>query len=92
MFKELGKKLSEVIDPEIGLRITDLGFVYGAEIKNGVAVITITLTTPACPIANYIANDIREKVEELEFVKDVRIELSFDPPWSKEMVSNVLKK
>jgi len=84
--------LATIIDPELHIPITDLGLVYGAELKkDGTADITITLTTIGCPLYDVIHDDIVAAVEKVKSVKEVKVELTFDPPWSVEMISEEAK-
>jgi len=84
--------LRTVFDPEIPVNIFDLGLVY--EIKtedNGNVKITMTLTAPACPAAGEILHDVQMKVEEIPEVMDCHVQLTFDPPWNKEMMTEEAK-
>ena len=84
--------LKTVYDPEIPVNIYDLGLVY--EIKTGdrgEVKITMTLTAPACPAAGEIIHDVQQKVETLEGVIDCHVQLTFDPPWTKDMMSEEAK-
>ncbi len=88
----LKSKLSEVMDPELGVSIVDLGLVYNVEIdQHGTCVITMTLTTIGCPLFGQIEHEIKTKVMELQEVKDVTIDLTFDPPWSPDKMSESAK-
>jgi FeS assembly SUF system protein len=80
--------LRTVFDPEIPVNILELGLVYDIKIEEGGKVqITMTLTAPACPAAGDIVFDVQSKVEAIDGVKDVHVQLTFDPPWNKEMMS-----
>ena len=81
-----------VHDPEIPVNIFELGLVYDISIdeNNGVQ-ITMTLTAPACPVAGDIIFEVQQKVEAIEEVKDVHVQLTFDPPWTKDMMSEEAK-
>lgn len=85
--------LREVIDPEVGVNVVDLGLVYGIVIEGNRVRITMTMTTPACPLGPMITDDaaqaIRKRLPECE---DVHVELVWDPPWSAEMMSADAKK
>lgn len=86
--KSLIKALSSVEDPELHLPITEMGLIYGAQLeKNGTAKITMTLTTIGCPLIDVIQDDIKGALKDVKKVKDVTIELTFEPPWSPEMMS-----
>ncbi|HET6256578.1 MAG TPA: iron-sulfur cluster assembly protein [Puia sp.] len=84
--------LRTVFDPEIPVNIFDLGLVY--EIKaedNGNVKITMTLTAPACPVAGDIVSEVQMKVEGIPGVMDCHVQLVFDPPWNKEMMTEEAK-
>ena len=80
--------LKSIYDPEIPVNIYDLGLIYDVDVKDDQSVtITMTLTAPNCPIADEILLSVKETVEALEEVKSVEINLVFDPPWSKALMS-----
>jgi len=80
--------LKRVHDPEIPVNIYDLGLVYEIKIDDQAIVnITMTLTTPNCPIAEDMPGVVYKEVKSVEGVKDVKVELVFDPPWDKDMIS-----
>lgn len=84
--------LRTVFDPEIPVNIFDLGLVYETKIEEGGKIkITMTLTAPACPVAGDIVRDVQEKVEAIEGVSDCHVQLTFDPPWTKEMMTEEAK-
>jgi len=84
--------LHEVIDPEIGINIVDLGMVYGVDVTDdGETKITMTLTTPFCPLAGYIDQAVKEALEPVPGIKDVAVNLVWEPPWSMEMMSEDAK-
>ena len=84
--------LRTVFDPEIPVNIYDLGLVYEIKMEdNGNVKIVMTLTAPACPAAGEIIRDVKDKVEEIEGVIDCHVQLTFDPAWSKEMMSEEAK-
>lgn len=81
----LRELLREVIDPEIGINIVDLGLVYGIELSGGgVAVIRMTLTTPGCPLGGYIEDAIQEILWGTPGVDDVDVRIVWDPPWDPD--------
>jgi FeS assembly SUF system protein len=89
---EIEAALRTVFDPEIPVNIYDLGLVYEIKIGDkGEVKIVMTLTAPACPAAGDIVRDVQEKVEELPNVLDCHVQLTFDPPWSKEMMTEEAK-
>lgn len=90
--EKLLKLLEQVIDPELNLPITDMGLVYGAEIdKNKIAQITITLTTIGCPLADVICDDIKNVLAKDKNIKNVKVKITFDPPWTPSMMSDSAK-
>ncbi|MGQ9855638.1 MAG: metal-sulfur cluster assembly factor [Fervidobacterium sp.] len=86
-------KLKEVIDWEIGLDVVTLGLVYDINIddQNNVK-ITMTMTTPMCPMAGGIMGDAEMKVRSVEGVNNVEVELTFDPPWTPDRIDPVVRK
>ncbi len=81
------KALRQVKDPEIGLNIIDLGLVYDVEVEDGEVHIKMTLTSPACPVAGSLPGEVEMKVRSVSGVTAARIELVWDPPWDKDMMS-----
>ena len=95
-FLELEEKivamLKMVYDPEIPVNIYDLGLIYNVEVKEGgKVVITMTLTAPNCPAADFIVEDVRMKVESIEGVNKVDVKSVFEPEWNKDMMSEEAK-
>jgi metal-sulfur cluster biosynthetic enzyme len=89
--QEIEEALTNVIDPELGLDFVELGLIYGIQQDAGNVCITFTLTTPACPIGPQITEQIEEFVAPLEGVNTVKSEMTFDPPWSPEKMSEDAK-
>lgn len=79
--------LSRVVDPEIGLNIVDVGLVYRAEVVDDHVEIDFTLTTPGCPLAATIMEDILREVREGTGIEDVQANLVWNPPWSLDFMS-----
>jgi FeS assembly SUF system protein len=86
---QIEEALRTVFDPEIPVNVMDLGLVYAIDIdeENNVKV-TMTLTAPACPVAPEIMFDAESKVRAVEGVKEVHMNLTFDPPWTKDMMTD----
>ena len=84
--------LKSVYDPEIPVDIYELGLIYDIKVfpVNNVYIL-MTLTSPACPSAGTIPGEAEQKVREIEGVSDVSVELTFDPPYTQEMMSEVAK-
>ena len=80
--------LKTVYDPEIPVNVYDLGLIYDVAVDdNNSVTITMTLTAPNCPLADVILNDVKSSVESINDVQSVKINLVFDPPWSKDLMS-----
>lgn len=85
---EVVKALKNTYDPEIPVNIYDLGLVYKIDVDDYQQVeITMTLTAPNCPMADDLLMDVKKNVEAIEGVKSANIQLTFDPPWDKNMMS-----
>ena len=82
------KQVRSVYDPEIPVNIYDLGLIYNIEVdEKGEVDILMTFTSPACPVAGSILNEINYRTEGIDGVTDVRIKVTWDPPWDKSMAS-----
>jgi len=79
--------LREVIDPEVGLNVVDLGLVYGVEVDGAAVHVRLTMTTPACPLGEHITRDAEERLRGLEGVGEVTVELVWEPAWSPDRMS-----
>lgn len=80
--------LHEVIDPELGYNIADLGLIYDVAVEaGGNARVTMTTTTPGCPATNYLGQGVRDKVASVAGVNSVKVKLTYEPPWTPEMMS-----
>ncbi|HOK38656.1 MAG: iron-sulfur cluster assembly protein [Bacteroidales bacterium] len=86
--QKIVEALKTVYDPEIPVNVYDLGIIYKIELsENGDVEIDMTLTAPNCPMADELIEDIRSVVKAIDGVRGVSINLVFDPPWSKDMLS-----
>ena len=85
-------EIKKIYDPEIPVNIYELGLIYNINIddKNNVK-IDMTLTTPNCPVAESLPNEVKKSVKEIEEVKDVDLKLVWEPPWDKSMMSESAK-
>ncbi|MBK7104310.1 MAG: SUF system Fe-S cluster assembly protein [Ignavibacteriae bacterium] len=84
--------LETVYDPEIPVNIYELGMIYNIKIDDGANVeIMMTLTSPACPVAESLPGEVRQRIKEIENVNDVKINLVWEPPWNKDMMSDEAK-
>ncbi len=85
--------LKTVYDPEIPVNIYDLGLIYRIELNEDCSELTVdmTLTAPNCPAADFIMEDVRQKLENIEGLKHVEVNLVFEPEWDKDMMSEEAK-
>ena len=90
--EEITEKLKTVIDPEIGIDVVNLGLIYGLDINNGKVDVKMTLTVPGCPLMNYLVKEVETKIKEIDWVKEVVVNLTFDPPWSPDRITEKAKK
>ena len=93
---ELGEKIVKVLktiyDPEIPVDIYELGLIYDVMVNTDHEVkILMTLTSPNCPVAESLPKEVEDKVKSLENIKDAEVEITFDPPWSKDLMSEEAK-
>lgn len=80
--------LKEVYDPEIPVNIYDLGLIYNVDVdENNMANIVMTLTAPGCPVADILLDDVTAAAKSVEGIDGANVELTFDPPWDKSMMS-----
>ncbi|MDY3528218.1 SUF system Fe-S cluster assembly protein [Riemerella anatipestifer] len=86
--EEIIKTLKTVYDPEIPVDIYELGLVYDVQVSDeGKVKVVMTLTTPNCPVAETLPQEVKDKVSEVEGVTEVDLELTFEPSWTKDMMS-----
>ena len=90
--EKIVQMLRTVYDPEIPVNIYDLGLVYNIDVdEDGHVEIDMTLTAPNCPVADFIIEDVRMKVESIEGIKDVDVNIVYEPAWDKSMMSEEAK-
>lgn len=92
----LGEQIVDVLrsiyDPEIPVDIYELGLIYDVQVSTDSDVkVLMTLTSPNCPVAESLPEEVKERVRSIDDVNDVEVELTFDPPWDKEMMSEEAK-
>ncbi|WP_457639799.1 metal-sulfur cluster assembly factor [Persephonella sp.] len=90
--EQVYQALKNVLDPEIGFNIVDLGLVYDVEVNNSDVKIKMTLSSPSCPLSGTILSWVESAVRNIEGVENVEVELVWDPPWSIERASEEVKK
>ncbi|MCG3089648.1 metal-sulfur cluster assembly factor [Sporosarcina cyprini] len=84
--------LENVIDPELGVDIVNLGLVYDVKLdEEGTAEVTMTLTSMGCPLGPQIVSNIKQELAELPEVKDVNVNIVWNPPWSRDKMSRYAK-
>lgn len=84
--------LKTVYDPEIPVNVYDLGLIYKIDLQDdGELTIDMTLTAPNCPAAEFIMEDVRQKVESVDGVKAAQVNLAFEPEWDKDMMTEEAK-
>jgi FeS assembly SUF system protein len=84
--------LRTIYDPEIPVNIYDIGLIYEITVgDDGHVHILMTLTSPTCPVAESLPPEVEERVEELEGVTSARVEITWDPPWDPDMMSEAAK-
>ena len=83
--------LRSVEDPELGMDIVDLGLLYDVAVEDSTVKVTYSLTSMGCPAGPLIAQDIEGAVRQVEGVEDVELELTFDPPWTPDRMSDDAK-
>ena len=90
--EEVVEVICEIYDPEIPVNIYALGLIYDVEVSDQCDVkIAMTLTSPNCPVAETLPIEVEEKVKIIPDVKDVKVEITFEPSWTKEMMSEEAK-
>jgi len=90
--EEIVRVIKTIYDPEIPVDIYELGLIYDVFVneENQVRII-MTLTSPNCPVAESLPQEVQEKVKSINMVKDAEVELTFDPPWSQDIMSEEAK-
>jgi len=89
--KQAWELLKQIPDPELNISLVDLGLIYKVEVKEGKAKVIMTLTTIGCPLYGVIQKTVEEKLLEIKEVQNVEVELTFDPPWTMELISEEAK-
>ncbi len=88
---QIVERLRTILDPEIPVNIYDLGLIYDLEIDNNNVLIKMTLTAPGCPVAQTFPNQVAQRVREVAGVNACEVELVWDPPWDKSLLSEAVK-
>ncbi len=90
--EDVREVLKNVYDPEIPVNVVDLGLIYNIQVDEGNVYVQMTLTAPGCGMGPMIAQQAEWAVSELDGVEDVQVEMTFDPPWTPDLISEDGKK
>ena len=86
--EQIIEEIRKIYDPELPVNIYELGLIYDVKVENeSRAKIKMTLTTPNCPVAESLPLEVKEKVKTIPEANEVEVEITFDPPWTKDMMS-----
>lgn len=85
------EQIKSCYDPEIPVNIFELGLIYSVKVENNDVSVEMTLTTPSCPSAEALPMEVENKIKTLADVNDVKVEVTFDPPWEMSMMSEAAK-
>ena len=86
------EEIKKIYDPEIPVNIYELGLIYDIKVENeNMVKVKMTLTTPNCPVAESLPKEVKDSIIEVKEVNDVDLELVWDPPWDKSMMSEAAK-
>ena len=85
------EEIRKIYDPELPVNIYELGLIYDIKVDGSKAEIKMTLTTPNCPVAESLPKEVKEGVMQVEEINDVDLQLVWDPPWTKDMMSDAAK-
>ncbi len=85
------EEIRKIYDPELPVNIYDLGLIYDVKINDRKAEIKMTLTTPNCPVAESLPKEVKEGAMQVDGIDEVDLQLVWDPPWNKDMMSDAAK-
>ncbi len=85
------EEIRKIYDPELPVNIYELGLIYDIKVDGSKAEIKMTLTTPNCPVAESLPKEVKEGAMQVEGIDDVDLQLVWDPPWTKDMMSDAAK-
>jgi len=90
--KKVIEEIKKIFDPEIPVNIYELGLIYKIEVdKKNKVDIDMTLTSPNCPVAESLPNEVKDNIMKIEGVSDVDLKIVWEPPWTKDMMSEVAR-
>ena len=90
--KKIIEEIRKIYDPELPVNIYELGLIYDIKVEGRKAEIKMTLTTPNCPVAESLPKEVKEGAMQVEEIDDVDLQLVWDPPWTKDMMSDAAKR
>jgi len=90
--KQIADILRHVDDPELGINIVDLGLIYGLRFADGDLTVTLTMTTPACPMSSFIKRSIRAVIDQVDGIERVHIDVVWNPSWSPQMIDPQVRR
>ena len=85
------EEIKKIYDPELPVNIYELGLIYDIQVEDTKAKIKMTLTTPNCPVAESLPKEVKDGAMQVEEIEDVDLQLVWDPPWNKDMMSEAAK-
>jgi len=89
---QIVRVLRNIYDPEIPVNIYDLGLIYEVDVQDeGKVVVTMTLTAPNCPMADELLQQVHDRVLDVEGIREVEVKLTFNPPWTRDMMTEEAK-
>ncbi len=90
--KKVIEEIKDIFDPEIPVNIYDLGLIYDISVTaQNEVVVLMTLTSPNCPVAEGLPTDVQERIKDIPEVTNAKVLLTFDPPWTKDLLSDAAK-
>ena len=89
--KQIIEEIRKIYDPELPVNIYELGLIYDIKVENDTAKVKMTLTTPNCPVAESLPKEVKESILQVEGIEKVDLDLVFEPPWDKSMMSEAAK-
>ena len=84
-------EIRKIYDPELPVNIYELGLIYDIKVENVTAKVKMTLTTPNCPVAESLPKEVKDSIMQVEGIEKVDLDLVWDPPWNKDMMSEAAK-
>ena len=85
------EEIRKIYDPEIPVNIYELGLIYDVNVNDNKAKIIMTLTTPNCPVAESLPQEVKDSAMQVDGIEEVELDLVFEPPWNKDMMSEAAK-